>query len=100
MTSNMQLISFVVSFIFGLSFYFLTYLNFQLIKDLKKIIQHFLTFLYVLDMTFIYIIIFYKLNNGYFHIYFILMVIVGFLTGTLVKKYLISKINVKRKFKN
>ena len=97
MTSKMQLISFLISFLYGMLFYYLTFINFNLIKDLKKIFQHILTFIYVLDMTFIYIIIFYKLNNGYFHIYFILTVILGFILSFIMSKYLGSKINVKHK---
>lgn len=86
MNSNLQLISFLVSFLFGLIFYFLTYINFKLIKDLKKIFQHLLTFIYVIDMTIIYIIIFYHLNKGYFHIYFIFTVFIGFIIGFLINK--------------
>lgn len=96
----MQILSFLVSFIFGIGFYFFTLINFKLIASLKKYFQHLLTFLYVLDMIIIYIIVIYKLNKGYFHIYFILMVIVGFMLGYLFYKYFISKINVKKIFKN
>ena len=98
MDSNLQLISFLVSFFYGILFYFLTELNFKLIKDLKLIIKHLLTFIYVLDMTIIYVIIFYKLNHGYFHIYFIMMVIIGFITGYFLNSKLLSKIRVKRHF--
>jgi len=100
MNSNMQLISFLVSFIFGILFYFVTILNFKLIENLKRYVQHILTFIYVIDVTIIYIIIFYHLNKGYFHIYFILMVFVGFFIGYFLYKRIISKINVKRLFKH
>lgn len=99
MTSTMQLISFFISFIFGICFYFITVLNFKLIENLKKYIQHILTFIYVLDIVIIYIIIFYHLNKGYFHIYFILMVFLGFFVGYILYKSLISKINFKKLFK-
>ena len=100
MNSNLQLISFLVSFVYGIIFYLLTDLNFKLIKDFKLYIQNILTFIYVIDMVIIYIIIFYYLNKGYFHIYFILMVFVGYFAGFLIYKKIISKINVKRFFKN
>lgn len=91
MTSNMQLLSFLVSFLYGIFFYFLTILNFYLIKDLKRYIKHIITSTYVLDIIIIYIIIFYHLNKGYFHIYFLLMVIFGYVVGylmyKLIKKY-------------
>lgn len=96
MTSNLQLVSFIVSFIFGIMFYFLTYINFKLLKNLKLFIQHILTLVYVLDMIIIYIIIFYKLNKGYFHIYFLFIVILGFIVGYIINKKYLSKIIVNR----
>lgn len=103
MTSNMQLLSFLVSLIFGILFYFITIINFKLIENLKKYLKHIITFIYVLDMTIIYIIIFYHLNKGYFHIYFLLMVIFGYFVGFLLNKKIISKIDVNkilRRWKN
>jgi len=99
MNSKMQLLSFLISFIFGIFFYLLTILNFKLIENLKRYIQHILTFVYVLDIIIIYIIIFYHINRGYFHVYFILMVFVGFFIGHILYKKLISKIDVNSLFK-
>lgn len=100
MNSLLQLISFKVSFIYGILFYLLTNLNFKLIKNLKLVYQHILTLIYVLDMIIIYLIIFYHLNNGYFHIYFILMVFIGFFVGFIINKRFLSKINVKEIINN
>ena len=100
MTSNMQLISFIISFIFGIIFYFLTIFNFKIISSLKRYLQHIITFIYVLDMIIIYIIIFYQLNKGYFHIYFIAMVMIGFFLGLLIDKKFLSKISVKKHLAN
>jgi len=96
MTSKIQLITFVISFIYGIFFSILTIFNFKLIKNLKRYIQHFITFIYVLDMIIIYIIVLYKINNGYCHIYFILMVIFGFIIGLFLYNYYFSKINVNK----
>ena len=100
MNSTLQLITFIVSFIFGLLFAIITVYNFKLIKNLSKYVQNFLTFIYVIDMTIIYIIIMYHLNRGYFHIYFIISVIIGFFIGFIIYDKLLSKIDVKRIFKN
>jgi len=100
MNSNMQLLSFFISFLYGIIFYFLTLINFKLIENLKKYIQHILTFVYVIDMVIIYIIIFYNLNKGYFHIYFIMIVYVGFAGGYIINKKVIGKINVKKIFRS
>ena len=87
MNSNIQIISFIVSFIYGVIFYFVTNINVYLIKDLKLYLKHILTFIYTLDMAIIYIIILYHLNKGYFHIYFIM--------GYIIDKKL-SKLSVKK----
>lgn len=96
MNSNMQLLSFLVSFLFGNIFCFLTIINFKLIETLKKYLQHIITFIYVLDMVIIYIIMLYKLNKGYFHIYFILMVMIGYIVGYILYKKFLSKILVNK----
>ena len=100
MSVNLQIISFLISFIFGILFYYITFWNFQLIAKMRVIIKHILTFIYVLDMTIIYIIIIYNINKGYFHIYFILTVFLGFVIGGLIHKKFLSKIDVKKIFKN
>ena len=92
----MQLLSFAISFVYGIIFYYLTILNFKLISNSKKIIQHILTFIYVIDMVILYIIIFYHLNKGYFHIYFILMVMIGYIVGYILYKKFLSKIFVNK----
>ena len=96
----MQLLTLFISFLYGIFFYYLTCLNFKLIDNIKVIIKHVITFIYVLDIAIIYIIILYKLNKGYFHIYFIGMVFVGFFTGYIIRQNILSKIHVKRIFKH
>lgn len=100
MTAKMQLISFAISFLYGFFFNFLTIFNFKLMGNLKVIYKHIITFVYVIDMAIIYIIILYNLNKGYFHIYFILMVILGYILSYVFYLKILSKINVKRIFKD
>ena len=97
MNSNIQLLSLFVSFLFGIIFYYITCINFKLINNLKKYLKHIITIIYVFDMTIIYILIIYNINKGYFHIYFISMVFLGYFVGYLTKLYFISKISVKSK---
>ncbi len=100
MSANLQLITLLLSLLFGILFYFLTIFNFKMINNLKVIYKHIITFIYVLDMTIIYIIFLYHLNKGYFHIYFVLTVLLGFIFGYIINKKMFSKIHVKRIFKN
>lgn len=98
MTSKIQLLSFSISFLFGVCFYYLSIINFNLIKDFKSYLKHIITCIYVFDIIIIYVIILYKLNNGYFHIYFLLMVILGYISGyfinNLIKKYMKNYKNI------
>ena len=80
--------------IYGIFFYYLTTINYKLIIKTNIIIKNIVTIIYVLDITIIYVILLYKINNGYFHLYFILMVIIGYIFG-----YIISKIYVNIKHK-
>ncbi len=100
MTCNIQLLSILISFIFGIIFYFITYMNFKLIKNMKVLFQHIITFVYVIDMTIIYILIIYKFNKGYFHLYFITMVLLGFCLAYLLNNKILSKLIVNRHFKS
>lgn len=100
MSSSIQLLSFFISFVFGIFFNLLTILNFKIISNLKKYLQHIITFIYVMDIIIIYVIILYHINNGQFHIYFILMVIIGYVVGYLIYSKLLSKLDVKRFLKH
>lgn len=100
MNAKLQLISFLLSFVYGIIFYLLTSLNFKLIEKMRVLYKHIITFIFVLDIAIIYIIIMYHLNKGYFHIYFILMVLIGFIAGYFLKTKIFSKIDVKRHFMN
>jgi general stress protein CsbA len=71
-----------------------------MINNLKKYQNHILTPLYVFDMVIIYVFMMFKINKGYFHIYFILMIIVGFLVGKVINEKLICKVLVKLKKKD
>lgn len=86
MTSNIQLISMLVSFLYGSIFMILLKINFDIIKHLNKLKQNIITFIFILDMSVIYSIIIYKINNGYYHIYFIAILFLGFIITYYVYK--------------
>ena len=86
MDSGIQLISLSISFLYGIIFYYLSIINFKVINILKNIIKNIITIIYVFDISIIYVILVYKINNGHFHIYFILMVILGYILGNYLSK--------------
>ena len=79
MDNRLQIITFFASFIYGFIYFYLVKLNRWLIKNNKTIIRYIDISLFTLDTVLIYVIINYKINNGYFHIYFILTLVLGFI---------------------
>ena len=78
MNSTIQLISFLVSFIYGILFYLLTRFNKYIIENRRIVFRFIITLIFIIDIAILYIYIMYRINNGYFHIYFIFTVILGF----------------------
>ena len=104
MDYKVQLISLLVSYVFGIVFYFTSLLNYKIIKNYNKIFKYVTTFLYMLNIAIIYICLLFKVNNGNIHPYFIIMVLLGFLLGVKIKKALTKNVKlydfiVKRKQK-
>lgn len=79
MTVKIQLILLVISFCYGIIFYFLTKFNIFLIKNLSIFVKFLITFIFIIDMVLVYIFLVYKINSGIFHFYFLLAMIVGFI---------------------
>ena len=84
MNSSVQIISLIFSLAYGVFFSLLTILNFSLIKNMSIIIKNIITSMFVIDIVIIYVICLYHLNHGYFHLYFIIMAILGFLANTFI----------------
>ena len=104
MNHKIQLLSLLVSFIYGIFFFFTSLLNYKIIKKYKKTFKYIITFLYMLNIAIIYICLMFKVNNGNVHPYFILLVLCGFILGFKIKKVLIKNVKfyeyiVKRKKK-
>ena len=102
MNYKVQLLSFLLSFLYGV-FFNITYdLNVLIIQNERKMFQYINMILYIINIVLIYIIILYKINIGVFHPYFIMMVIIGFafmikikpIVTNYVKK---AKKHIKRK---
>lgn len=98
MDYKIQIISFIFSFIFGILFYLTSKLNFNFIKKYNVIFRYLITIAYVLDVSLIYIICMFKINYGIIHIYFVLILFLGFFLASLyckkIRKY--CKIKFKK----
>ena len=78
MSSLLQIESLVYSFSFGILFYLFARVNYFILKNKTKFIKFIITNIFVIDVVLVYIYFMYKINNGIFHIYFILLLALGF----------------------
>lgn len=85
MNSYVQVISLLVSFIYGIVFYILSNFNKYIISNKNNIVKLLVTTVYVVDMVIIYIFIMYKINFGNIHPYFIISLILGFVLSIKCK---------------
>ena len=85
MNSYVQVISLLVSFIYGIVFYILSKFNKYIISKKNNIVKLLVTTVYVVDMVIIYIFIMYKINFGNIHPYFIISLILGFVLSIKCK---------------
>lgn len=84
MSLNIQIISLLYSFIFGIIFYFLVLLNKKYLYNNK--LSFIVCLLFVIDNVLLYFIILRYINNGIFHIYFFITIILGFLLSYFIDK--------------
>lgn len=77
------LVSIIYGFVFGIFFRLLR----KLIYNKSKIISFFSTFIIFIISTCIYFYILLSINNGYYHIYEIMCLFIGY----YISKYLIVK---------
>lgn len=87
MNLKIQIFSLIFSFFYGILFSFLINVHYQFLFFKKKWVQIVVTILFLLDMALLYFLILRIINNGIIHIYFYLMIFLGFyLTFPVLKK--------------
>ncbi len=86
MTSYVQLICLIVSFLYGILIFYTNKLNNRLMFKKNIFIQVIGNILYINNMALLYICFLYKINNGILHIYFVLFIIVGYLVMSVKKR--------------
>lgn len=78
MNVNIQLLSFFVSFLYGLGFYLFTRFNKFMLSNKNNVVKFLVTFVFIIDVVILYIYFMYKINFGSIHPYFVLFVVLGF----------------------
>lgn len=84
MILKLQIISLVSSFLYGIFFYILSKLNYKFLYNNKYSLI--IDFLFVIDNVLLYFIILRYINNGIFHVYFLLSIILGYILGNFIDK--------------
>lgn len=95
MSSTVQLISFLVSFIYGIVFYLLARFNKYILSNKGNILKFIVTLVFIIDIVLLYSYIMYYINNGDIHIYFVSFVLLGYILISYFYKK-ICKLIVKK----
>ncbi len=94
MDYKIQLISLIFSFFYGIFFYITGYFNYNLLKKSNLVLQYIISFFYALDVALLYILLMYKINYGVIHIYFVGILVIGYIFGIVNVKKLRKKCQV------
>ena len=89
MVLNLQIKALIVSFVYGIILAYLIKLQYKYLFDKNKIRKVMVDSLFVFDNILIYFLILKYINNGIFHIYFLFLILIGFILGY----YLIKRDN-------
>lgn len=100
MCLEVQLQSMIFSLLYGIFFSLLLSLNYKILFTSKKVTRVIASVLFVIDNVFLYFIILCHINGGMLHIYFMMLLVVGFVLGNFVIKILRFKILPKLKKKH
>ena len=79
MNLRIQIVSLFFSFGFGIIFSICTNLNYRFLFTKNIYFKVIITFVYILDFTLLYFLLIQKINNGIIHIYFFLIIGIGYL---------------------
>ncbi len=96
MSAKLQIISLTYNFLFGFIYYIILKLYYYMTKNEVRIIKFSLILFLTFDMTFLYLVLLYKINYGMFHIYYFILFFLGmFLSHKVCKKA--KKMSIKNK---
>lgn len=91
MNIKLQITTLLFSFLYGIFFSFFLSLNYKFIYSDKKTLKTIISFLFIIVCVLLYFIILKKINYGIFHVYEILMIILGFVLENLIVRFIANK---------
>ena len=95
MNAEVQLLTLSVSYLFGFLVFYLYKINYKIIKDKKRFYQSLIMILFMYNIVLIYIIIIFNINHGIFHIYFFIMIALGFYTNIKLTKKMLNNVKCR-----
>lgn len=95
MDAKTQLIVLIFSYFYGFFFFYLAYINKKIITKKSRIYRSLITILFMYNIVLIYIIIIYKINNGKFHPYLFIMMIIGFYTSYNLRNKMLKNVKLR-----
>ena len=81
MELSLQIKSLVLSFIYGILLSYIIRLQYKYLFMSKFIYKIILNIFFMFDITMVYFYILRIVNNGVFHLYFLIILILGYLLG-------------------
>ena len=91
MILRVQILSLVVSFLYGVFFYLTLELNAKMIYSSNVLVKVIFSLLFVMFHTLLYFIILMYINNGYVHIYFFVCILCGYLMCKVIYKRFVNR---------
>lgn len=86
MELSIQLQAITVSFVYGILFSYLIKIQYRYLFESKLYYKILITTLFIFDNCLLYFLILRMINNAMFHIYFLLLIILGYLFGVKLLK--------------
>lgn len=84
---SIQIYSFGYSFLYGVFFYVLLELFNKITFDGKKKWKVIYSLIFIMGLSLLYFLGLMYINNGYLHIYFLLMILVGYIIMFYIRRY-------------
>ena len=86
MELSIQLQALTVSFVYWILFSYLIKIQYRYLFESKLYYKILITTLFIFDNCLLYFLILRMINNAMFHIYFLLLIILGYLFGVKLLK--------------
>ena len=94
MILRIQILSFFVSFLYGIFFGITVEINDRFLYSSYKFFQILFSFVFIVFHTLLYFLLLLKINFGYVHFYFFLCVFLGYLLCQYVYKWFVKHRNL------